>query len=101
MRLFSIVLKFCDRKKSKFALPQKWNYLAGTYAAQVIIKKKFPEISGLMCVSFSPAADYPKQAKNKLIQMLHSPSHWVVVAAKGFLGPNNSYCLGQREFHRR
>ena len=64
-------------------------------AAQVIIRREFPDIGGLKCVSLSPVADYPKATSNKFIEILHSSCHWVVVA-KGFFGSNVLtvyYCL--------
>lgn len=48
--------------------------------AQRILRQQFPDIGGLMCPSFSVAADYPKITATKWMQILHNPDHWELVA---------------------
>ncbi len=52
-------------------------------AVHLMLRRQFRDIGGLMCVNYSPQANYPQPKQGKLLQFVHSPDHWVVLA-RGF-----------------
>ena len=68
-------------------IPQFWLTDNHMDAASTMLRRQFKNIGGLMSVRLSKFANYPLQSKEKWIQLLHSPSHWLVVL-KGFFGGN-------------
>ena len=71
--------------------------------AQKLIRLQFPDIGGLMGVSFSPMAAYSRQEKQRWMQIIHSPRHWVLIVAKGFSPdqPDTLFVYDSMQFQER
>lgn len=75
--------KLSEKEMNEILIPRSWFKDYHMDAASTILRRQFPNIGGFMSVRLSQLANYPVPNKERWIQILHSPGHWLVVA-KGF-----------------